>query len=559
MKTIGIKLADGSFYPVLQEGEAGEAKLDLTTAHNNQTRVMVDLYRSSTSSMDDAEYVDTLQIDHMKEHPNGEPSISFVVSIDENKELSARIVDPETGAQSDTNITLVSRTLEERLVTDNYDVSKQEEPVFEEPAPELVETDVPAEEEPEVVDNFEPEIAETAVGAGLLAAAMTMNDGEESAAEEVPAFDEPVSEDAEIPAEETPSIDDELVLPDFEETPAFDEPVAGEEAPVFETTEEPESPESPVQDDFSEEAIPSEEEVPAFDEPVSEDAEIPAEETPSIEEELVLPDFEDDFAAEEAQDDLTIEETPSFGETISEEPLPSFDDLEAPSEDEYKLPIDESDDIDFDIPDVETTIFDENDDDFNLDHILNDDQSDESLPADTGLTEGLYDENGDFAGEDEDFTEEEEEEVSKKTRTPVIICILCAIICLVATALILFVIPSKYNLLGKTKAETEVVETLPEPPAPVVEEKQPEPEIPSAVEDEIIVIEKAEEVLPEPPAPPKVEPEDITYKIKWGDTLWDIADTYYKNPWRYHKIAKYNGIKDPDYIISGTIIKIPVE
>lgn len=476
MKTIGIKLADGSFYPVLQEGKAGEAKLDLTTAHNNQTRVMVDLYRSSTSSMEDAEYVDTLQIDHLKEHPNGEPNISFVVSIDENRELSARIVDPETGAQSDTNITLVSRTLEERLVTDNYDISKQEEPVFEEPAlePEVIspepvveetpeaeesvdenpieETEeAPVEEEPEVVDNFEPEIAETAVGGGLLATAMAMQDKEE------------------------PAIEDELVLPNF---------------------------------------------------------------------------------GEDISEDKITEEVPDF----SNDPLPSFDDFEAPAE-EYQLPIDDtSDNINFDIPDVETTIFDNDDDDFDLDSILDAEQSDESLPADTGLTDGLYDENGDFTSEDDDFTEEEEEEVSKKTRTPVIICILCAIICLVATALILFVIPSKYNLLGKTKAETEVVEALPEPaPAPVVEEKQPEPVIPSAVEDEIIVIEKAEEVLPEPPAPPKVEPEDITYKIKWGDTLWDIADTYYKNPWRYHKIAKYNGIKDPDYIISGTIIKIPVE
>lgn len=546
MKTIGIKLADGSFYPVLQEGEAGETKLDLTTAHNNQTRVMVDLYRSSTSSMEDAEYVDTLQIDHMKEHPNGEPSISFVVSIDENKELSARIVDPETGAQSDTNITLVSRTLEERLVTDDYDVSKQEESVFEEAAeePEKSEvTETPEEtettvEEPEVVDNFEPEIAETAVGAGLLAAAMAMKEDE-------------------APVEEAPAMEEELVLPDFEDTSAFDEPVS-EEVPVEETSVE----EPPVTEDISFD-IPEDE--PAFED-TSAIEDTPAfEDTPSTEDELVLPDFEDEISESETPafaDETSSDETLSMDDTIlNEEPLPSFDDFESPANEEYQLPIEEStDDIDFDIPEVETTIFDENDDDFNLDNILNDEPSDESLPADTGLTDGLYDENGDFASEDEDFTEEEEEEVSKKTRTPVIICILCAIICLLATALILFVIPSKYNLLGKTKADTEVVETLPEPePAPVVEEKIPEPAVPSAVEDEIIVIEKAEEVLPEPPAPPKVEPEDITYKIKWGDTLWDIADTYYKNPWRYHKIAKYNGIKDPDYIISGTIIKIPVE
>jgi len=49
------------------------------------------------------------------------------------------------------------------------------------------------------------------------------------------------------------------------------------------------------------------------------------------------------------------------------------------------------------------------------------------------------------------------------------------------------------------------------------------------------------------------------YRIKWGDTLWDIADAYYKNPWRYPRIARYNNIKNPDYIISGTTIRIPAE
>ena len=43
MKTIGIKLADGSFYPVLEDNKPSEKQLELTTAHNNQTKVMVDL------------------------------------------------------------------------------------------------------------------------------------------------------------------------------------------------------------------------------------------------------------------------------------------------------------------------------------------------------------------------------------------------------------------------------------------------------------------------------------------------------------------------------------
>ena len=127
MRTIGIKLADGSFYPVLEEFSNSEKQLDLTTAHNNQTKIMVDLYRSKSCSMEDAEYVDSLQIENLVAHPNGEPDISFSVSIDENNKLSAKIKDSETGNQSKTTIALVSRTIEERLTTDEYKISDSTE------------------------------------------------------------------------------------------------------------------------------------------------------------------------------------------------------------------------------------------------------------------------------------------------------------------------------------------------------------------------------------------------------------------------------------------------
>ena len=104
------------------------------------------------------------------------------------------------------------------------------------------------------------------------------------------------------------------------------------------------------------------------------------------------------------------------------------------------------------------------------------------------------------------------------------------------------------NKKNKNDTKTEqVVQAEPEKPTPVVEpEPEPEPqkeEVPQSKEDEVIVIEEAEKVVPLPPPVEEKKPADITYKIKWGDTLWDIADTYYKNPWRYHKIAKYNNIK----------------
>ena len=118
--------------------------------------------------------------------------------------------------------------------------------------------------------------------------------------------------------------------------------------------------------------------------------------------------------------------------------------------------------------------------------------------------------------------------------------------------------PSKYNILTKahnTEEVNEITETKPEP-------SEPEPEIPPVIqakEEEIVIAPEPEQVIPEPPKEPPKKPEDKIYKIKWGDTLWDIADTYYKNPWQYKMIARYNNIRDPDYIISGTTIKLPAK
>jgi len=59
------------------------------------------------------------------------------------------------------------------------------------------------------------------------------------------------------------------------------------------------------------------------------------------------------------------------------------------------------------------------------------------------------------------------------------------------------------------------------------------------------------------PPPAAAKEPGVWYKIKWGDTLWDLAYAYYRNPWYYPRIAKANKIKNPDLIISGNRIWIP--
>lgn len=78
----------------------------------------------------------------------------------------------------------------------------------------------------------------------------------------------------------------------------------------------------------------------------------------------------------------------------------------------------------------------------------------------------------------------------------------------------------------------------------------------AAREDTIVVID-APVVVPASVKKVYAESDGTKYKVKWGDTLWDIADTFYKNPWMYDNIARANNIKNPDFILSGTWIIIP--
>ena len=57
--------------------------------------------------------------------------------------------------------------------------------------------------------------------------------------------------------------------------------------------------------------------------------------------------------------------------------------------------------------------------------------------------------------------------------------------------------------------------------------------------------------------PSNIPPEGVPYRIRYGDTLWDIAEAFYRNPWQYPRIARFNNIRNPDLIISGTTILVP--
>ena len=673
MKQIGIKLADGSFYPILEDGQPASKKLGLTTVMDNQSRVVVDLYRSDTGTMEDAEYIDSLQINNLIAHPKVSVDIPLKITLDENNRLSAVLIDPETGATSNANITLVSRTLEERLEPMNYDV-KMEDDDFDIPETVDLENESPLEKSAEKSNASAAKVAgavaAVAAGGGLLAKMMAKQNEKnrttpseknserlsDAMANKADALKD-ISEKAEY---EIPAIDDKKDTPaEGMEIPTNEslENTADDifsESNAAENSAEEKSPFDDMLPDFSEGA---DDELPSFDDDLGlpEIGENPTEEISNIPEENAI-DEAKDAPANSAFDDTLDFDLPDFGESStesadSEDPFSSLDSLggtdktldagspsDSPSEenenaqkadeseDPFALPdFDESENAaatdstnelneldlpdfpeiensktdnlsDLDLPDFPETENSKTDDfsEFDLPDFpseenlnMNDDNfmdtahekdddifadSPENTMAETGNAldfDGLYDKET-VAGTSYSEGNSTAEEIRKKTKIPVLICLVCAVICIIAVVFMLLVVPSKYNLLGKRKADTheqivaeqKITESIPAP-APVPEsmpESKPAPKT-QAKEDEIVIVtepEIVETVEPEKPSEPE-KPKVITYKIKWGDTLWDIANAYYKNPWRYRMIARYNNIKNPDYIISGTTIQLPQE
>ena len=574
MKTIGIRQADGSFYSILEEENPGKKTLGLTTAKDNQTRVIVDLYRSHTGTMEDAEYVDSLQIDNLIAHAKGSSEIKLNIGLDEDGKLSAELIDPETGLTSSADVTLVNRTLEERLADTSSEVSVSDEKVDLSDLDDLSlpESDSSAESEvTKTEDNSDDSGAAFAAGAaagavagGLLAAAMKSEKSSENndAADSLDTTEDSASGSL-----------DSFDLPDFEQESSAAE---GSDDTVASAGEDAESDSAvSATDDLD---IPDFSDLDSSTELNDTKAADGSENSSGDSlDSFDLPDFEE--SSDTAGVTESAEPTAAAGDSLDSFDLPDFEESSDTADSTESIETPKVEDNNFDFPDFGTDPADtaastdlNSDDLFSdtsfLDNFDDAENSDPSEPAPDSTLEmmkhsnalkfdNLYDKE---TMEGDSSVESEEEEVVKKTKVPVIICIICAIICVIATLLILFVVPSKYNLLNKKSVEPDPVTVIAEEPETIPEpEPEPEPEIIESKEEEVIVVDEPEKVVPEPPKEPEEKPVDITYKIKWGDTLWDIADAYYKNPWNYKKIARYNGIRNPDYIISGTYIKIPAK
>ncbi len=680
-KKIGIKLADGTFYPIMEDGVPQKKLMELTTVQDNQTTASIDLYRSESGTMEDAEYVDTLELSELAPHPGGETNITFTLKLDENNMLDAEVVEPETGKMSATKSNLVKLPAERKLsIADDVSVADASDIDFEEPPlPELPTNG--SEDNPEeefAQDDFSKPVVEGGTGiADFELPDFDLDDfSSVDSLPSVPAQKDSSSEDSfstfeDTSPEETVAISESPAtiddLPDFgdvsldlvdnssEEAPAFDldsldlddfasvdsvmdEVAKDEDARVADEQEADGSnallaagvgaaalglgaaaivaadndqddagdshldallgKDETIADDglgttsfdlqdFDETSLSSDDtvadsslEASSFDLPDFDEASMVGDDTVADSgldaSSFDLPDFEDtsltgeDTAADsglEASsfDLLDFEDTSMVGEdtvadsgleatsfdlpdfgfgnddgfmrqdtAVYEDSLPDFSKFELPDFDE---PV--RNDFSFG---EESGLFNEND--FNDPAFYtNDTAASAASPLDFS---GLYDER--------ETELKQQESRRRRGGLSVAICVICALICVGILLFILFLLPTK--LAGGRINDNQVSVTDSHTVTVSQQEMEATPDSTAAVEDVIVIVETPA-VVPAPPPQATRASEVVRYQVKWGDTLWDIAQSYYNNPWLYKRIATANNIKNPDHIVAGTILTIP--
>ena len=569
-KSIGIRLADGSFYPILEDGKPQKKILELTTVSPNQEKILVHLYRSPDSTMKDAEYMFSLKIANLAPHTKGVPTFPLTLMLDENNNLTADCSDSESGATA----TRVYLPEDQRNPTPDYTVVNGNENSVESPASETHDTDTLLPEITRDDDPQSPGIASQDTSDDLFSLPQSLK--------EFPSFTSSVSHRANPEKLDLPFLDEQnpedtvkahttsapdFDLPNFDDkffdtpdaalpteapetkdssTPDFDIPNFDEK--FFDTPDTALSTEAPETKDSSTPDF----DLPDFDEKFFDtpDTALPAEDssTPDFD----LPDFDEKFF-DTPDTALPAEAPETKGFSAQNSSSVNFDlpDFDPPStEKDFTTDNFSIDDIDIPEFDSETKPFEVQEDslpdftNYELPDFDEPQHSTDSLSQDFSpnyLTDSLFDRN-----EESFYKDPDEEDKRSAHKLAVIICILCAIICLGALILITYIVPSKLKSAENSQTTTTFAgkNTVSE-----TTENQ-------AKENEIVIIETPS-VIPTIPEETDNKIEFVQYKIKWGDTLWDLAETYYNNPWLYKKIAAANSIPDPDKIIAGTTIVIP--
>lgn len=112
-KSIGIKLYDDSFVPVLTQGETKNKRVVLTTGKDNQKKAVIEIYEGTSAKCAENEYLGKLIIELDRSTIKGEPAFEVNLRLDDNGVLYAKAWDQESKKESE----LVIENMESNRIT----------------------------------------------------------------------------------------------------------------------------------------------------------------------------------------------------------------------------------------------------------------------------------------------------------------------------------------------------------------------------------------------------------------------------------------------------------
>lgn len=126
---IGIRLANNTFFPVLDENGHNRAearvprkRLVLTTVADSQETVQIDLYRGDSKNIIDDTYLASLTVENIRSAGAGEPDIELVMGTDETGRLQARAFDRAGGSENSLSVSLQSLPEGETYETPDFSI-----------------------------------------------------------------------------------------------------------------------------------------------------------------------------------------------------------------------------------------------------------------------------------------------------------------------------------------------------------------------------------------------------------------------------------------------------
>jgi LysM repeat protein len=121
---IGIKLADGKFFPIFEENFKGRKRLILTTVRDNQQSVQIDLYKGSGDVLFEDLYLGSLVIENIEKAAKGEPEIELSIGIDKDGNLRAEANDFKSGERQSLSVSQESLENKDLYTIPEYEINQ---------------------------------------------------------------------------------------------------------------------------------------------------------------------------------------------------------------------------------------------------------------------------------------------------------------------------------------------------------------------------------------------------------------------------------------------------